>query len=188
MKIDTFSVQRKIDAATVTSARVKTEMSNRVSERIRSAKIDFNNVIDNNLDLTRIEEEDYIRGLYGIEYGFSVKENLKQSMQINDSVLGANRLRTTRQVSGKRIFYYSIGFPNSTEIESTTKSFWGGESWFRHALEGVSNASQFLFKPNKGRSLEGVQVKGNTKSSQGDVSFRDLYDDLRTSFLRLIKR
>lgn len=88
---------------------------------------------------------------------------------LNDNI----KMAPVGKYDGKtRTYHFAVYIPTREDIEAQTPMPWStSKSWVYSIESGISGLNRYLFV-NRGRSLQGVQVKGNLKSAKKGTAYK----------------
>ena len=159
--------KRRIDAKIqkgLAGQKAKNFMRRKAERRVNSAKEKLDQDIDSDFVSKRIEGDPETIGYFGFEAGDLPVEELKRVMD-NRIGMGSNSsVRTRKTASARQATYtFQVKFPSSKDIysEFILNLPWISKTWVEAVERGLGNLEKrFVFRPGKGRSQFGVQLKG----------------------------
>ena len=161
--------QRRIDAKvqkSLTGQKAKNFMMRKAKNKLSIAKSMLDDDIDSDPVSQKIEGDPKTIGYFGFEEGELPVENLKRAMSNRIGMTSKSTVRTRKGKSSRGATYkFKVKFPSSKDIysEYILSLPWISKTWVEGVERGLSGVEKFAYKPGKGRSEFGFQLKGNVK-------------------------
>jgi len=161
--------KRRIDAKiqkSLTGQKAKNFMRRKAERQVNIAKSMLDADIDADPVSRKIEGDPKTIGYFGFEGGELPVENLKRVMDSRIGITSNSTVRTRKTASARQATYeFKIKFPNSKDIysESILSLPWISKTWVEGVERGLGGVEKFAFRPGKGRSEFGLQLKGNVQ-------------------------
>lgn len=187
MPVFTQRINKKLTKV-MNSKTVDRAVLRKANSEVRRAKVMLDSDIDADPVSRAIDSDPQTIGYFGFEEGDLPVEALKISLDEKISVdqrvgrIGSNQFQAKRKVKVK--------FPSSREIYSdpVLKLPWISKSWVEGVEKGLSGVERFAFKPGKGRSEFGIQLKGKVKDPISPLQDSDYIARIRKYFRENIRK
>lgn len=160
----------------------------KANQSIERAKDLFDGDVDTDPVSRKIEGDPKTIGYFGFKPDDLPVEQLKvvldERIKLNDRPrkIGSNQFAVKRE--------YKIKFPTSREIygESALNLPWISKTWVEGVEQGLSGVERFAFKPGKGRSEFGIQLKGNVPNQIAPLQDGDYIARLAKKFSENLRK
>jgi hypothetical protein len=187
MPVFTERINAKVQKA-ANGRRAGEIVDRKANQSIERAKDMLDADVDADPVSRKIEGDPKTIGYFGFEEGELPVEQLKvildERIKLNQRPrkIGSNQFAVKRE--------YKIKFPSSREIysESALNLPWISKTWVEGVEQGLSGVERFAFKPGKGRSEFGIQLKGAVKNQITPLQDSDYIARLAKKFSENLKK